>query len=568
MTTLTDIPGDPTAFAEATWDDIGPLYDALAEWPLEGDTAIREWLAAWSRLEAAVTEAASLAMIAYTGNTADEEAQAAHLRFSSQIFPQLGEESVRLARRLVASGYHEPGLEVTLARFRRDIELFREASVPLFATLESLASRYQEITGGMTAPWEGERLPLPQLQPFLQSPDRAVRERAFRVGTEAYVKARVPLAALFDQMYDLRQRVASNAGFADYQGYAFAAKYRFDYDPEDCRRFHDAVEAVVVPAVTRLHAWRRERLGVDRLRPWDLNVDPLGRPPVRPFRDQSEFIAKTQRLFNAMDPELGREFRLLAEEGMLDLVSRTGKAPGGYCDTLHVRGRPFIFMNAVGLLDDVRTLLHESGHAFHAFAAHDLPFIWQRYAGAEVSELTSMTMELLAAPLLVSPAGFLTPEESRDAWAEQLEDLLVTLTHIASVDAYQSWLYTSGEGGDASARDAGWLGIRERFEPAVDWSGLEAERAARWYRQLHIFLYPFYYIEYGIAQLGAVQLWRASRRDHDGTLAAYRQALALGGTASLPEVYRTAGAELIFDRDRLAELVTDIEAEIDLARRA
>jgi oligoendopeptidase F len=256
----------------------------------------------------------------------------------------------------------------------------------------------------------------------------------------------------------------------------------------------------------------------------------------------------------------------MVEEGLLDLESRKGKAPGGYCETLHFRGRPFIFMNAVGLVDDVMTLMHEAGHAFHAFAAHAQPLIWQRHPGSEAAELASMSMELLAAPHLAAPVGYFTPDEARSAWLEHFEDVLLSLVHIASVDAFQSWIYTSGEGDDAAARDAAWLRIRGRFERGVDWGGLERERAARWYRQLHIFLYPFYYIEYGIAQLGALQVWRNSLRDPAAAVARYREALALGAVHRLPELYRTAGAELTFDAAVITELVALVEEQLERLR--
>jgi oligoendopeptidase F len=258
----------------------------------------------------------------------------------------------------------------------------------------------------------------------------------------------------------------------------------------------------------------------------------------------------------------------MAAERLLDLESRPGKAPGGYCTKLSHRGKPFIFMNAVGVADDVNTLVHEAGHSFHDFATHRQPLIWQRSTGHEAAELASMSMELLAAPYLVRPDGYYTPEEARSAWIEHLEDIVVSLAHIASVDAFQSWIYTSGDGagGRADARDAAWLEIRARFERGIDWSGLERERVSRWYRQLHIFEYPFYYIEYGIAQLGALQVWRESMRDQAGAVRRYRDALALGGTRPLPEIYRAAGARLVFDVDAMRELVGLVERRIDELR--
>ena len=418
----------------------------------------------------------------------------------------------------------------------------------------------------MTLTGDGEERPLPQLQPFLKSPDRAVRERAFRAATQPYMEERGALAGLFDRMFELRQRAARNAGFANFRDYIFPAKFRFDYTPADCERFHEAVERTAAPAVARIMEHRRQRLGLDALRPWDLAVDPYRAAPLRPFETVDQFVGAARRVFDRVDPVLGGQFQTMIDERLLDLDSRKGKAPGGYCETLHFRGRPFIFMNAVGLVDDVMTLLHEAGHAFHAFASHRQPLIWQRHPGSEAAELASMSMELLASPHLAKPTGYFTPEDHRRAWLEHLEDVLLSLVHIASVDAFQTWIYTSPDGADAVARDEAWLRIRGRFERGVDWSGLERERVARWYRQLHIFMYPFYYIEYGIAQIGALQIWRNSLADHAGAVARYREALALGAVRTLPDMYRAAGARLSFDVGLIGELVQLVEDQIDKIR--
>ena len=562
---VTVLPATPAAFAQASWDDVVPYFDELAARPLDSSN-IEAWLADWSRLEELVGEAAAQAMIAYTIDTGDREKEANHLRFSTEVLPKMEERSVDLARRLVDSGHSSPALETTLARFRTQIEIFREQNVPLFAELEELSARYQRITGSIMVEWEGVSRPLPQLQPFLKSPDRAVREHAFRASSMPYVERRDELARLFDRMYQLRTQAARNSGFANFRDYIFPAKFRFDYTPADCERFHAAVERVVVPSVERVLEARRVRLGLNRLRPWDLAVDPYRTQALRPFADAAELVTKARRVFQRVDPELGSEFQTMIDEKLLDLDSRKGKAPGGYCETLHFQGRPFIFMNAVGLVDDVMTLLHEAGHAFHAFASHPLPLIWQRHPGSEAAELASMSMELLAAPHLVQPTGYFNGEDARSAWLEHLEDILLSLAHIASVDAFQSWIYSSGQGHDAAARDEAWLNIRGRFERGVDWSGLERERTARWYRQLHIFMYPFYYIEYGIAQLGAVQVWRNSLDDPGRAVAQYRQALSLGAVKNLPQIYRTAGARLIFDEAEMEPLVGLVEQHIERIR--
>jgi oligoendopeptidase F len=560
------LPSGPAALASAEWPEIAQVYAALAERPLPDRAAVAAWLADWSQFEAMLGEAGSRAMIRYTVNTRDADAERDHLRFSTDLLPKAEEQSVRLRQRLVESGYTEPGLETTLRAFRTSIEIFREANVPLQSELEEHGATYQRITGGMTARWQGRDLPLPQVAPFLKDPDRAVREAAFRASVAPYVDARDTLAPLFDTMHALRQRVARNAGFANYRDYAFTAKLRFDYTAADCERFHDAVEEHVMPAYARLAEHRRAVLGAPSLRPWDTAVDIYGSEPLRPFSGGTELARRTRDVVARVDPRFGRDFGTLLDEGLLDLDSRDGKAPGGYCDTLHWSGRPFIFMNAVGLVDDVNTLLHEAGHAFHAFLANHHPLVWQRQPGSEACELASMSMELLAAPELRQPAGFFTPRDHRRARLEHLEDVITVLAHVASVDAFQHWIYTDPAGADAAARDAAWLRFRARFDVGTDWSGLDRARLARWYRQLHIFLYPFYYIEYGIAQLGALQVWRNSRRDLATAVERYRTALALGATRPLPEIYAAAGARLAFDGAIIAELVAEVEGEIERLR--
>ncbi|HEY4101029.1 MAG TPA: M3 family oligoendopeptidase [Gemmatimonadales bacterium] len=561
------LPESSAGFADATWDTLAPFYRELELAPVDA-SSLEEWLARWSRLDELVTEAASLAMIAYTCDTADESKKTAHLRFTTSILPRLEEAEVLLAKRLIAIGTDRPDFQTALRRFRTAIEIFREANVALVSEAEALAAQYQQTTGTMTVDWGGERVPLPRLAPFLKSHDRAVRESAWRASNSPYVAAHDDLAALFDRMVSIRQQMAHNAGFRDFRDYSFTAKCRFDYTPPDCERLHDAIERHVVPATLRTLEHRRARLGLPALRPWDLAIDPWRETSPVPYRDVKELQETAARIFTSVDPALGDQFRTMMTEHLLDLESRSGKAPGGYCDTLHARGRPFVFMNAAGVAEDVTTLLHEAGHCFHAFASHAKPFIWQRHPGAESAELASMSMELLAAPHLARPVGYYTDADAMSTRLEHLEDALLSLAHIASVDAFQSWIYTSAQGNDAAVRDRTWLALRERFEPGIDWSGLTDERVARWYRQLHIFLYPFYYIEYGIAQIGALQVWRNARKDPAGAVAAYRRFLALGATRPLPELYREAGVQLSFDAGLVGELVALVEEEMTQLRGA
>ena len=558
------LPESAEAFEAATWDDLAPYYEELASRSLDRSN-VEGWLEDWSRFESLLAEAAALAHFGYSCNTADKERERAWLRFSSEIRPRAERERTALRRRLIELGYVRPDLEVVIQKFRNQMELFREANVPIFTELAKVSTEWSKTIGAMTVEWDGEEKTPPQMQPYLEENDRDVRERAFRTMFKPYIEQRDALAGFFDRMFDMRQQVATNAGFANYRDYAHREKNRFEYTPDDCFRFHEAVEEVVKPAAKRLQERRRKHLGVSRLRPWDLDVDAKGRAPLRPYTDVADFITRAAQVFGHVDPDFRTYFQRMAGAGLLDLENRKGKAPGGYCDTLPARKMPLIFMNAVDVDRDVSVLLHESGHCFHSFEASALPLLFQRNYGAEIAEVASMAMELLAAPYIGrAHGGYYAEADAQRSQREFLESAVLFFPHCASVDAMQQWMYTNAEGRDADARDRKWLELRRRFEgDSVDWSGLEPERIARWYFQPHFFDYPFYYIEYGIAQLGALQVWRNSLADRPEAVRKYRAALALGGTRSLAELYRAAGARLIFDSDGMRELIDLAEEELE-----
>jgi oligoendopeptidase F len=558
------LPDSAEAFKDASWPDVAPYYEELAARPLDNGS-VEAWLADWSRFESLLSEAASLAHFAYSCNTADAEREQAHLRFASEIDPKADEQRARLQARLVELGYVRPGLETTMRRFRNQMELFREANVPLFTELAKVSTEWSKVIGAMTVDWDGQEKTPPQMWPYLEDNDRTIRERAFRTMFRPYIDRRDALAGFFDRMYDLRQQVAKNARFDNFRDYAHREKNRFDYTLDDCFRFHEAVEETMKPVVTRLLERRRSHLGVERLRPWDQWVDPKGREPLKPYEEIGDFIDRAGHVFANVQPDFRRYFESMAGAGLLDLDNRKGKGPGGYCDSLPFRKMPLIFMNAVNIDEDVRTLLHESGHAFHVFEAAKLPLLFQRHPGAEMAEVASMSMELLAAPYIDRDhGGYYAEAEALRSRRAVLERAVLFFAHCASVDAFQQWMYTTPEGRDADARDRKWLALRRRFEgDSVDWSGLDAERIARWYFQPHFFDYPFYYIEYGIAQLGALQVWRNSLADPEDAVRKYRQALALGATRPLPELYRAAGARLIFDGDGMRELIALVEEELE-----
>jgi oligoendopeptidase F len=393
---------------------------------------------------------------------------------------------------------------------------------------------------------------------YLEEPDRALRQEAWELVANRRLQEAEKFEEIFEQLVKLREQIARNAGYGNYRDYAFRKLGRFDYTPEDCEKFHAAVEAEVMPMVAELQAERRRQLGVETVCPWDLAVDPLNRPPLQPFDQVDQMVSRTQEVFARLDGDLAAGFQRMQELRLLDLANRKGKAPGGYQSTLAEARVPFIFMNAVGLQRDVETILHESGHAFHALATRDEDLYAYRNAPIEFCEVASMSMELLGNEFL--ERFYAVPEANR-ARRTHLEGIVNILPWIATVDAFQHWIYTH-PGHTRAERSAAWLALMARFGGEVDWRGHEAVRANLWHRQLHIFIHAFYYIEYGIAQLGALQVWANSKRDKAKALNDYKRSLELGGSRPLPELFAAAGCKFEFSRQTMAPLVKLVRDEL------
>jgi oligoendopeptidase F len=551
------------------WSTVQPRVDELLAATLTQEST-PGWLREWSDLAAIVDEAYGLAVRATNENTADREAEKTFLHFVEEIGPRMEVAAQALRHKLLEFRDYQPPADQRemMRRFRNEADLFREENVPIQTELGVLTNEYNKIAGAMTVTLDGEELTLPQANLRLLDTNCARREEAWWAIQARWLQDRQALDDLFLKMLPLRRRLARNAGLPDYRAFVWRSYGRFDYTPTDARTFHDAIEAAVVPLAQRLHAERAAALGVDPLRPWDLEVDPAGRPPLRPFETADELEEGGSRIFARVDPALAREFDRL-RAGSLDLASRPNKAPGGYCMGLPVTGHAYIFMNAAGSHQDVNTILHEGGHAFHfaaATQANDLLF--NQGAPMEFSEVASMGMELLAAPYLArEQGGFYDAEDARRARTEHLHGIVQFLPYMAVVDAFQHWLYTEAPE-DVAARDLdrAWGDLWGRFMGGVDWGGLEDERVTGWHRKVHIYGYPFYYIEYGLAQLGALQVWRNALRDQREAVAAYRRALALGHTRPLPELFQTAGARFAFDRQTVGELMALISRELDQLR--
>lgn len=561
----------PTSIDEMqdrSWAAFEPGFKELLQRPIDKNN-YRQWLHDWSDLQRVVSEVWTTTYIDTSLNTKDAQKEAAYKTFVTDVFPEITRADQALKEKLLAVDPQDDDLRLIMRQMRNEAELFREENIPLQTELQQLDNEYDKITGGLKVEWEGEEKNLAQILPYLEGKDRAVREKAWRAYMGEWQTVREELNKLFMKMLALRRQMAKNAGFDNFRDYQFRAMNRFDYAPADCEVFHQAIEKVVVPAAQEILADLQAFLTAEALHPWDwipekgLMVEGSDYPPLKPYASEDELVNRGINIFNQVDPELGRYFVDMAESDLLDLETRSGKAMGGYCAPLMLRRKTFIFMNGVGNHDTVQTLLHEAGHAFHAYEAQQ-PLIWQEEVPMEFCEVASMAMELLAVPFLTrDQGGFYNKAEAARAVLAHLQKTILFLPYMAAVDGFQHWVYTvKGELTPADL-DGKWLELEQRFLSGVDWRGLEEERMSGWHRKLHIFQNPFYYVEYGMASIGALQVWRNSKRSsQQEALSAYRYGLSLGGTRTLPQLFEAAGAEFRFDPEFLSDLLAFVGEQI------
>jgi oligoendopeptidase F len=547
------------------WGQIAPLFDQLESKGASCKTAgeLERWLVDCSELTAALDEELSRRNIAMTCHTDSAEAEKAYLHFVEHIDPQIKPRQFKLAEIFLAHPMRAQLAKERYFVFDRStkvlVELYRPENVPLETEEAKLGQQFQKLSGSLTVQFRGEEKTLIQMGRYLEEPDRNLRKEAWELVANRRLQEAEHFENIFEGLLQLREKIAVNAGFPNYRDYAFRLNRRFDYTPEDCRKFHDAIESEVMPILRQLQEQRRRQLGVESLRPWDVSVDPLNRAPLRPFERIDGLVSGCQRIFDKLDSSLAEEFRLMEKLRLLDLDNRKGKAPGGYQSTLAESRLPFIFANSVGIQRDVETILHEAGHAFHALESREDDLHAYRSAPIEFCEVASMAMELLGAEHI---DVFYSPDDSRRARRDHLEGIVKVFPWIATVDAFQHWIY-SHPGHARAERQKAWVDLMKRFGGDVDWSGYENVRANLWHRQLHIFLYPFYYVEYGIAQLGALQVWAASKRDKNKALANYHRGLALGGSRPLPELFEAAGCTFDFSAQTVRPLSQLVRTELE-----
>lgn len=556
------LPGD---FVITNWESLEPYFKNLDERAITTKAELEQWLKDASELEAVISEDACWRQIKMTCDTENKELEEAFTYFMMEIQPRIQPYSDKLNKKLLA---HPLTAELDhqkyftyLRNVKKNIDLFREENIPINAELNVMQQQFGMISGKMTVEVNGQEYTLQQAAKFLEDSDRNIRESVYHKINNRRLQDKDELNTLFSSLLQKRNQVALNTGFSNYRDFRFAELGRFDYKKEDCYQFHDSVKLHVMPLVNQLYEIKKKKLGLDSLRPWDIEAEPAGVEPLRPFKTGEELTAKTIACFNEMRPFFGDCLEKMKEMGHLDLESRKGKAPGGYNCPLAESGAPFIFMNAAGQLDDVTTMVHEGGHAIHSFLAHELELNGFKEYPTEIAEVASMAMELFS--MNHWEVFFDNKDELRRAKEQQLERVITIFPWIATIDKFQHWVYENPSHTEQERAD-NWMRILQEFSsPAIDFSGLDEYRRYGWQRQLHLFEVPFYYIEYGIAQLGAIGLWQQYKQHPDQAINNYLTALQLGGTKTLPELFEAAGLRFDFSPGHISQLMQFVKKELE-----
>jgi oligoendopeptidase F len=557
----------PADFVVADWACLEPFFKELAERELKNKAELENWMRDASELEAVVSEDACWRQIRMTCDTENKVLEDAFHFFVMEIQPHIQPYIDALNRKLAESPFvgqmeaEGEAYRVYLRSVKKNIDLYREENIPIQSELSILQQQYGQITGRMTIEHNGQEFTMQQAAKFLLSKDRKEREAVYRKIQERRLADKDALNDLYTKLAALRQKVAVNAGFENYRDYKFKELGRFDYTKDDCFQFHEGVKQHVIPLVNDIYEHKRKALGVDSLRPWDIEAEPDGVEPLKPFATGDDLLQKSIACLDKLNPFFADCFRTMQRMGHFDLESRKGKAPGGYNCPLAESGAPFIFMNAAGQMDDVTTMVHEGGHAVHSFLSHGLPLSAFKEYPMEIAEVASIAMELFTMDYW--DVFFESEEELKRAKIHQLERAITIFPWIATIDKFQHWVYEH-PGHTKEERADVWMSLLEEFKvPALDTTGLETFRRYGWQRQLHLYEVPFYYIEYGIAQLGAIGLWMQYKQNPQQAIDRYIKALSLGGTRTLPELYEAAGIRFDFSPEHISKLVAFVKREMD-----
>jgi oligoendopeptidase F len=555
----------PAEFPVTSWEVLKPYFNDLLNRPIHSLQDLRKWFVDRSELESVISEDLAWRYIRMTCYTENKDYLKVYQDFIQHIQPEIAPVSDHLNKKAAASEFlnelgREEGYDILIRNLKKDIEIFREENVPLFTEISTQSQKYAQINGAMTVTIDSKEMTIQQASVLLMSTDRRKREEVYHKITERRLRDKDELDDLFSSLVKLRHQVAVNAGFKNFRDYMFKALGRFDYTPQDCFNFHEAIQHEVVPLLNEFSKERKKKLKLDALRPWDKAVDPEGREALKPFTNGKELTEKTIQVFQKLDAYLGQCLSIMRTMGHLDLESRIGKAPGGYNYPLAEIGVPFIFMNATSTLRDMVTIMHEGGHAIHNFLTRNLVLNDFKTTPAEVAELASMSMELISMDHW--NIFFTNPSDFQRAKHEHLEDSIETLPWVATIDKFQHWIYENPQHTPAE-RKAAWNRIFDQFaDTHTDWSDLQGAKDYLWQKQLHLYEVPFYYVEYGMAQLGAFAVWRNFRKDPAKGLQGYQNALKLGYLRPIPQIYQAANIKFDFSRSYIKELISFVRQEL------
>lgn len=552
-------------FAVSSKADLEPYYQNLNERSINSVEELHQWLADWSELFGVFTEYSRWIYVRSTIDTSDEKAKAELLNLYNNIHPYFSLFENELKKKFIACPYTsklDQNIFYPVVRaIKTEIEIFREENVPLVTEMNILQSRFDEISGAQSITYNGVELTLPQATAYLKSPDRAQRKEIYRLMVDRRLQDAEVLDMLLSDLIKLRHRIALNAGFKNYIEYRFAELGRFDYAPGDCQRFHTVIEKVVKPLIDEIFEKRKKDLKLGELKPWDIDVDVTGKPPLKPFNSVNELIEKTITCFNRLDPFFAECIEIMNNRQCLDLGSRLHKGVGGYNLSMPETGVPFIFMNSTNSEDDVTTMVHESGHAFHSFLSHPLSLSYFKEVPAEIAEVASMSMEMLTMDNW--DIFYPDPNDLQRAKTHYLQYALYCLPRICHGDSFQFWMYENPNH-SPEERHAKWVELNDRFLPStIDWSGFEEALAIGYQRILHFFVVPFYFIEYGFAEFGAMAIWKNYKQDKQLAINNYKKALSLGYTKTIPQFYSTAGANFDFSENHIAELIGFMKEQLE-----
>lgn len=555
----------PADFVITDWAGLEPHFKELTERKINSAEELEKWLQDVNELEAVVSEDACWRQIRMTCDTTNKDFEEAFNFFYLEIQPRIQPYSDILNKKLIDSPFvsalDQEKYFTYLRNVKKNIELFREANIPIQAEINVLQQQYGQIAGKMMVEIDGKEYTLQQAAKFLEDPDRTKREEVYRKINDRRLLDKDSLDQLFTDLVRKRHQVAINAGFDNYRDYKFVEMGRFDYTPAQCEQFHEAVAQHVMPLVDEIFNTHREKLQLETLRPWDTEAEPIGIKPLQPFDGGQDLLNKSIACLHELDPFFADCIRKMESIKHLDLESRKGKAPGGYNMPLAESGAPFIFMNAAGQMSDVTTMVHESGHAVHSFLAHPLALNGFKEYPTEMAEVASMAMELFTMDHW--HVFFSNEEDLKRAKRHHLERVITIFPWIATIDKFQHWIYENANH-TVQERTEAWMNILNEFSSsAINYSGLMPYRNIGWQRQLHLFEVPFYYIEYGIAQLGAIGMWMQYKQDKEKAINNYIYALSLGGTKTLPELYKAAGLSFDFSPEKIKTLMDFVRQELN-----